>query len=383
MNSSANAKSVARGFTLVEMLVVITIIGILMAMVLGGVQVVRRRGRTAAVETEIRNFDNALTQYQTEFTELPPSFVNINIVAERGGDPVLQAQARDAVIRHLRKAFPRYVPRGDLSNPANTPTPWDRFVFDISAQNSVVNNPAAGVYRNYYNPANPSLSLNPTYFDAASSLVFWLGGLPETMPNISTVDDEVQWIPAGFHSDPEFPFQRGLPRTGALGDFKTEGIVYVELHHKDPANPQDPPDAVPRFLHYYPEAINAPYVYFKPYRVNSRWQYGALNSDTPRRLVQYGYQHAIVAPVKGELPNDCVPYRHPDNPPLWRNHDKCQIICSGTDGIFGRQIPDDGTTSYYRFSITGAPTSNFSREDYNNLANFCRGTLEHEMKRAR
>jgi len=340
MGAPANLDPARKGFTLVEMLVVIVIIGILTSLITGAVVRARYVARLTVVRTEIATLDHAVQNYKNEYGQVFPSFANVD-----SADATLRADAQAAVIRHLRKAFPRYVPG---SYPGNSgTTPYERFAQDVSLA---------------YGGA-----IDPMRFDAASTLVFFLGGLPETPATTGT------WVPAGFHADPTNPFKPGLPRKDPLFEFDTGRIVLQEQHYSDPSDSSSAP--VVRYLRYYPKGIEAPYVYFKAQRISSlggRWQYGALNSDP--RFVQYAYQHAIV----GEpLKNNCVPYRAPTDPPFWMNHDKYQIIAAGFDGRFGTALPDDGTNAIYRFAKTGV---NFSRDDYDNLASFCERMLQDDIE---
>src|SRR5262245_38284966 len=64
-----------RGFTLVELLVVITIIGILMSLLLPAVQSARESARKVQCSNNIRNLGLALNQYHTSFKIFPPSSV--------------------------------------------------------------------------------------------------------------------------------------------------------------------------------------------------------------------------------------------------------------------------------------------------------------------
>jgi prepilin-type N-terminal cleavage/methylation domain-containing protein/prepilin-type processing-associated H-X9-DG protein len=64
-----------RGFTLVELLVVITIIGILMSLLLPAVQSARESARLLSCANNIRNVGLALNQYHTAFKIFPPSSV--------------------------------------------------------------------------------------------------------------------------------------------------------------------------------------------------------------------------------------------------------------------------------------------------------------------
>ena len=365
-------------FTLVEMLVVIVIIGILVGLTAAGLAPARRRAREAVIMSEVTELGNMLTQHKIDHNAFPPVFIDINVVDERGDASLqpLQDDARNAVVRHLREMFPRYTPGGvrGTNNPAARPdsTPFEKFANDVY------------YYYMYPVPFTGVPTVDPLLFDSASSLVFWLGGLPE-LPFDPTADS--QWIPAGFHSDPEMPFKPGTPRTEPLLEFDPERIVFVEEHYSIPWDTASAP--VFRQLHYYPKHVKTPYVYFKSRRRGARWQYGseavALASGGTA-YVPYSYYHA---PTDGDVTNNiCVAYRDPQNPPFWREQEKFQILVSGLDNLFGTVGPTDaigaggvaqdhGGNPVYRTTETAG---NFSDYDYDNLANFSGGRLGDEIE---
>ncbi|HEY2414603.1 MAG TPA: prepilin-type N-terminal cleavage/methylation domain-containing protein [Pirellulaceae bacterium] len=82
------------GFTLVEMLVVITIIGILAALLLPAVMIAIRTARNAAIALEIKQIDTAVEAYRLEKGDYPPNFRDPNIVR-----------------RHITKCYPRIDPQ--------------------------------------------------------------------------------------------------------------------------------------------------------------------------------------------------------------------------------------------------------------------------------
>ena len=79
-------------FTLVEMLVVITIIGILAGLVTAAAIRARIAAKNAAVAIDISQLDAALKAYKEKFGEYPPDNETNPLVVQR----------------HLAKAFPRY-----------------------------------------------------------------------------------------------------------------------------------------------------------------------------------------------------------------------------------------------------------------------------------
>lgn len=80
----------SKGFTLVELLVVVTIIAILSALVSGAVFSALNHAKEVMVAVEVRGISSALQHYKAEFGEFPPD----------GSDPQL-------VENHLRNRFPR------------------------------------------------------------------------------------------------------------------------------------------------------------------------------------------------------------------------------------------------------------------------------------
>ncbi len=74
------ATALNKGFTLLELLVAIAIIGVLALVVLIGTGESRTKGKIAATELSLRNIQNALEVYRTTFNEYPPigsDFCNI------------------------------------------------------------------------------------------------------------------------------------------------------------------------------------------------------------------------------------------------------------------------------------------------------------------
>ena len=71
MNHSARNHSASRGFSLVELLVVIGIIALLVGILIPVVASVRRAAYDASTKATISALQNACTRYQTDFRAYP------------------------------------------------------------------------------------------------------------------------------------------------------------------------------------------------------------------------------------------------------------------------------------------------------------------------
>lgn len=290
-----------RAFTLIEMLTVVVIIGILASLITGAVIAARRAARIAIVAVELNQLDAALKAYKQKYGEYPPDCAG---VGPKNPDDV-RIPARQAVFRHLTRAYPRYTPPGSYDTPANTDMTWVKFSLTI--------------YRNY--------GLDINRLDPSAALVFWLGGLPRGVGSKELI---------GFSANPRDPFD--------VGDGKNRGSRQAPLFEfkQDRLNFDDK-----GVCRYFPDTggtgANAPYVYFR-----------ATNGIYGLRAPKGGYvKHPgfyLGNPDDHPHPEwgstgPCLDTRRPRQSPdptgadfEWINGDTFQIRAAGLDGKFGSGV---------------------------------------------
>ena len=207
----------AKGFTLIELLVVIIIIGILAGLITAAAIAARRRAIIASIVTDVKQLEAACTTYQSDFGEFPPDFANVSDVDTSGSPTAVAIAAQQAVLRHLAKRFPRYVP-----GVAGGGTGWAGFVADLKAANG-------------WNMDVSSTGISPYFLSPAGALCFWLGGKPDwlpssasgttlvTLPDNSTVaaNNPVRGF-LGFSANPLNPFDNSTSRSSAALRFRRE-----------------------------------------------------------------------------------------------------------------------------------------------------------------
>lgn len=341
-NAHTGGVLLARGFTLVELLTVMVIIGLLMGLISVAVIAARSRAKVAATGVEIAALESALHNYRSRFTDFPPDFAYC-----RGGAPGnIPSMAQGAVVQHLTRMFPRYVLAG-----SNTSQQW--------------NNLRSAIQR-ATQPYGYSLDIN--YLDPATALVFFLGGIPE-ISNGQTTGKLL-----GFSANPSNPFDyTSASRIGPFFDFdptRLEATSARWLRYKPSygAGPGAPPYIYFRAPYYYMNGTTV---------VPTKWQ---------RVNTSYGVEQEELGTSQASLMRAMAvrPYYNwstDDKVRDWYNPKSFQIICAGADNRYGGTSEDANLGIGNQPAVPHFPKSdNVAGGHLDNQTNFCKGVLEDLLK---
>jgi prepilin-type N-terminal cleavage/methylation domain-containing protein len=193
-----------RGFTLVEMLAVVVIIGILAGLITAAAISARRTAQTTVQLLEIKDLDSALQQYRTEMGDYPPDFTD-----------------QQAVPRHLGVAFPLLPPANypNLNNPAQF-NPSTALVFWLGG--TVAEGRPRGFSANPMNPFDNNPSRKRPFFTFDPTRLHPVGGgayqyYPKGIPLGSTAAGYGPYIyfrarsGGGYQGHPGFAGESGRP----------------------------------------------------------------------------------------------------------------------------------------------------------------------------
>ncbi len=310
------ARPVSRhGFTLVEIMVVVVIIGILLSLVVPATMRAIQRARETEAKMEISSLASAVEQYQQRWNDYPPD----------GSDlPVLQ--------RHMRKVFPRMA------------EPDQSLLFALT------------------HPDGSNFS--SVAMDRAEALVFFLGGFSEDVAHpLTGAGGPLETDQSNEGSTALSDYQYNATRDGALFEFAPERLTFglsgnryvstdeAELGYADVEHgvtPQNGPDLLPA---YRSTRARTPILYFdsRSYGVvstgayNGYWAGGEFGGVRP-----YKTSIGIQPPTSGSYASAGAAF----NAVNFQNRDTFQIISPGGDGIYGALVsidPSDRTSPPIHF----------------------------------
>ncbi|MBT4693261.1 MAG: prepilin-type N-terminal cleavage/methylation domain-containing protein [Planctomycetaceae bacterium] len=309
------------GMTLVEILVVISIIALLAGLLLPVIGAVRRRGQVTATVLEIQNLNAAIEQYKQKFGDYPPDGSNSVVLK-----------------RHIRIAFPRIAKEE-----------FDDFMILVTDSDE------------------PST----TILEAPEALVFFLGGFSDDprYPFTGTGGPLTgNRNPGIFDFDPA-----RLTTTSYVTINLDSGRTVTALASDDDETYNTGHGVNDIFAVYKPKGADVPFVYLDSRTYMSRTiysynntlvdpaQYPPLHRDGPPNITGTARPYRSDEP-RQPTPADSYAYK-------WVNPTTFQIIAAGLDNDFGKN-------PQYKHYPSGG---NYTDGDNSNITSFSRGTLEDDI----
>lgn len=392
-----------RGFTLVELLVVITIIGAIAALAIPAIGRVMRTVRQSAMKTELTNLESGIESYYTKYGDYPPDFSNWSVVK-----------------RHYLKIFP------DISQ-----SELDLLyrLCDIRTDNDNTSTPPQLT-------ANPqAIAYDPTAMDRAEAVVWSLGGFSSDpqFPFTGAGGPLVILDPTGRRDDPanvEYNPTRNAPeidldpgRLSVTQPNATAARSYTNRFASSDSDGSNNPNDV--FPAYYLREGQSPVVYFDA----RTYTYNAGANLSPPQFLYNGYARPATESLTGLDGVRPVFSTNPGNSPdpnqygtidaalagwQFANPQTYQLMGPGLDGLYGEFLDVDPTNDptsdapvYWqlggnlirpdqttatlpsgllylgvsRFDATGIPQLRDSSNAFrDNLSNFIQGTFGDELE---
>ena len=298
MAKDIEKRSVRIGFTLVEVLVVIAIIGMLVALLLPAVMAAKTSAKKTVVKSDMTEIVNALENFKTSIGngQYPPDGTN------------------PADLQQFCKAA------------------WPRVYWVTTTANY---------------SATPPQVLYPK-ITPATALCFWLGGAQDAATNPHFI---------GFSANPANPFDYGASRTPVILEFdRTRVNPSPSGASKNVLTSNAASSTYYNLYEYYPpngkditSGANAPYVYYKAVPVptsSTNTVYTTKLGISPANpQQQWPWQPTETYLLKPQSVTilSCQPYTDSTsttNPKAFVNPQSFQLLCPGLDGIYGSTTDD-------------------------------------------
>jgi prepilin-type N-terminal cleavage/methylation domain-containing protein len=358
MRTSLMRPSSRRGFTLVELMIVIAIIGVLVTILAVALGPILSKGPEMVTRNEINQLGIALESFKSQFGFYPPSIL---VLCENqhdyGTTPVMQDSQY-----YLLKMFPRL-----SSNPKWTgPSPG-----------------SGGPATNFIDWNQDQKYTGAMLLTGDQCLVFFLGGI-QTGP--SSVPPHPTRACNGFSTDQSQPIPApGATTYGPYFEFKSDRLVECPRSAPSPLPADNQrPDGSNGYFSYldgYKQIVPAPPLQSPLVAPNFYAVYAYFSAGRQRNGYNaYGIMHcpylpafngqSLTKPVSGTFPyqQEAGKYHKPES---------YQIISPGKDGIFGAGSPAPGLNSYGFYwtpdtakNVPGVPSTAGLGDGRDDITNF-------------
>lgn len=197
------------GFTLIEILVVIVIIGILVALLVPVIAGAVRNANNGRVKAEIDLLSNSITQFRDRYGDYPPSRI---MLSEGGAYPMGSAVTLTSIGTWLSGGSTVTLPPENFGGAGS----YTDITAGALAERSLrflrkfwprMQAPGGGLWHDFNGNGGNGPDPGLIYLQGHECLAFFLGGIPTPTPK---ADGSITFNMMGFNRDPIFPFKNGL-----------------------------------------------------------------------------------------------------------------------------------------------------------------------------
>lgn len=305
---SVRPSSLRKGFTLVEILVVIVIIGMLAAIAIPAVSTAVTAARETALKLDVTSLADAAERYHAAHGEYPPDMSSWTVA-----------------MRHLRKTYPR-ISAVDIT-----------LLYNMC--HTASNDPTSGIPYTTATPNPTAGFFNPTAINRGEALVLFLGGLSSDQASPFTgVGGPFEQVATTSLVDPS-NYQYNISRDNAYNEFPTARLTLDPSTAGARLVSTDDSDILPMYLR---DGGTSPFVYF-----DSK-TYGLIPDPTGTLLsvanAYNGYADpafGVVRPFKANVPVNAPTGTYGTGRAAsldswkWEGDKKFQILSAGSDDMFG------------------------------------------------